>query len=72
MNRSPLSGPFTECAGDAPTPEQRLALRARPEGRHVMRQSWRDLLFLHWRIDPAVIQETLPPGLTVDTFDGQA
>lgn len=37
-----------------------------------MYQSWRDLLFAHWRIEPDEIQRTLPRGLTVDTFDGAA
>lgn len=37
-----------------------------------MYHSWRELLFLHWRYDPADIQATLPAGLTVDTFDGAA
>lgn len=37
-----------------------------------MHQRWEQLLFLHWTFDPPVIQATLPPGLTVDTFDGKA
>ena len=37
-----------------------------------MFHSWRDLLFLHWRFDPAAIQSTLPSGLYVDTFDNEA
>lgn len=37
-----------------------------------MRQRWEQLLFLHWQWDPAVVQRTLPGGLTVDTFDGRA
>lgn len=37
-----------------------------------MFQSWRRLLFLHWRFDPKIIQPLLPNGLTVDTFDGSA
>lgn len=37
-----------------------------------MYQQWRNLLFLHWEVDPAVIQSSLPPGLTVDTFEGRA
>ena len=57
----------------SPTLEQRLQLRQRPpDQRVVMYQQWRDLLFLHWEWDPAAIQRTLPPGLTVDTFDGRA
>ena len=35
-------------------------------------QSWRDLTFIHWRIDPDEMQRTLPAGLTVDTFDDSA
>lgn len=55
-----------------PTDEQRLAVRIRPNQSTVMYQTWEHLLFLHWEIDPAVIQATLPEGLTVDTFDGKA
>ena len=56
----------------APTTEQRLAVRQRPPGRSVMRQHWRGLLFLHWPVDASLIADRLPPGLHVDTFDGQA
>jgi len=56
-----------------PTNAQRLAARDPPVfQRQWMHHTWRDLLFLHWRFDPDVIQRTLPPGLTVDTFDGSA
>lgn len=58
--------------GTLPTLADRLALRARPARRPAMYQAWRDLLFLHWRVEPALIQSTLPPGLTVDTFEGAA
>jgi uncharacterized protein YqjF (DUF2071 family) len=37
-----------------------------------MRQRWENLLFAHWDFDPAIIQRTLPPGLTVDTHDDRA
>jgi uncharacterized protein YqjF (DUF2071 family) len=37
-----------------------------------MVQRWADVVFLHWRYDPATIQALLPPGLTVDCFDGSA
>ncbi|MEX1116379.1 MAG: DUF2071 domain-containing protein [Akkermansiaceae bacterium] len=56
----------------APTPAQRLAVCARPEGSPVMRQRWSGLLFLHWPVDPEIIQERLPNGLFVDTYDGDA
>lgn len=50
----------------------RLAERSRPEGVAVLLQRWDRLLFLHWRYEPALIQRTLPAGLSVDTFDGAA
>lgn len=37
-----------------------------------MRQSWRDLLFLHFSTDPQKIQQLLPKQLTVDTHDEKA
>jgi uncharacterized protein YqjF (DUF2071 family) len=37
-----------------------------------MRQHWRDLLFAHWQVDPAVIQQHLPRCLRVDTWQGKA
>ena len=43
-----------------------------PVRRPVMMQGWKDLTFVHWPYDPAVVQRDLPPGLTVDTFDGRA
>ncbi|WP_254821480.1 YqjF family protein [Haloglomus halophilum] len=33
---------------------------------------WEDLLFAHWRVDPATLDERLPDGLAVDTYDGDA
>lgn len=51
---------------------QRLAAREHPGRPPVMFQSWTHLLFLHWQWDPAEIQKTLPPGLTVDTHEGRA
>ena len=52
-------------------------LRARegigePQTRQVMRQVWRHLGFLHWPIASAALAPLLPPGLSVDTFDGVA
>lgn len=49
------------------TDQIRLDARARPTGDPVMFQTWSDLLFLHWKLPAARIQETLPPGLQVDT-----
>lgn len=60
------------CAGRVPRLEQRLAVRERPAAAAIGRQRWNHLLFVHWRVDPQRVQETLPPGLTVDTFAGAA
>ena len=37
-----------------------------------MAHRWDDLTFLHWAYDPAVVQRLLPPGLTVEPYDGRA
>ncbi len=37
-----------------------------------MRQSWHELLFLHWEVDSVELQRMLPERLTLDTFDGKA
>ena len=36
-------------------------------GRAVIRQQWRDAVFLHWRVDPATVAGWLPPGTHPDT-----
>lgn len=38
----------------------------------IVRQSWRHVLFLHWRYPPDVIAALLPNGLEPDLFDGAA
>jgi uncharacterized protein YqjF (DUF2071 family) len=38
----------------------------------VMRQEWNDLLFVHWRVPPEAVQQRLPQGVRVDTWDGAA
>lgn len=55
-----------------PSLQQRLVERTRPVGPVVMLQRWEHLLFLHWRYDIATVQATLPPGLTVDGWNGSA
>ena len=51
---------------------QRLKWRERPDDKPVMFQRWQRLLFLHWTFSSEEIQPLLPPGLTVDTFNGVA
>lgn len=55
-----------------PTWEMRRRLRERPAGRPAMYQTWSDLVFAHWRVEPERVQRTLPKGLYVDTLDGAA
>jgi uncharacterized protein YqjF (DUF2071 family) len=43
-----------------------------PPGPWIMGQSWRTLLFAHWRVDAAALQPLVPPPLALDTFDGEA
>ncbi|MEO8264923.1 MAG: DUF2071 domain-containing protein [Ilumatobacteraceae bacterium] len=43
-----------------------------PVVRAAMVHWWEELTFIHWRFDPAEVQRLLPPGLTVETFDGSA
>ncbi len=38
--------------------------------RPLLTQSWRDLAFLHWAVDPAVVAPLLPSGTAPDTHDG--
>lgn len=40
--------------------------------RPVMLHRWQTLTFLHWAYDAHLVQRLLPPGLTVETFDGSA
>ncbi|WP_238342938.1 YqjF family protein [Nocardioides cynanchi] len=39
-------------------------------GRVMMNQSWRDLTFLHWAVDPREVAHRMPPGVRPDTLDG--
>jgi uncharacterized protein len=38
----------------------------------VLLSRWLTVTFVHWPVEPAVVQALLPPGLTVDQWDGQA
>jgi uncharacterized protein YqjF (DUF2071 family) len=50
----------------------RLAIRSRPEGSHVMEQNWENQLFLHWSFDEMVVRSLVPHSLEIDTFEGKA
>jgi uncharacterized protein YqjF (DUF2071 family) len=38
----------------------------------IMTQTWHDLLFAHWRVDPAVLRPRVPAELALDVYDGGA
>ena len=37
-----------------------------------MTQSWHDLLFAHWPLDPDALRSKVPANLPLDVFDGRA
>ncbi|GAA2021697.1 YqjF family protein [Agromyces tropicus] len=39
-------------------------------GRRAVEQHWRDVLFLHWRVDPGLVEPHLPPGTRPDVIGG--
>jgi uncharacterized protein YqjF (DUF2071 family) len=43
-----------------------------PPGPWIMKQEWHDLLFAHWAVPMEALRPVIPPGLAIDTFDGQA
>jgi uncharacterized protein YqjF (DUF2071 family) len=43
-----------------------------PSGPWVMGQTWVDLLFAHWPVDPEVLRPAVPAAVPIDTFDGSA
>ncbi len=49
---------------DRPWPE--------PSWPAVLAMQWQALLFMHWPLPAAVLRPLIPPGLTLDTFDGWA
>ena len=50
----------------------RFAPSKRPHQWSVMRQNWRDLLFIHWPIRPESLRPLIPPPLDLDLFQGTA
>jgi uncharacterized protein YqjF (DUF2071 family) len=49
------------------TPEAPILPRPR-----ILRQTWLDLSFLHWAVEPASIAHLYPPGTEPDTFEGSS
>jgi len=44
----------------------------RPEGSNSGTQRWRELLFVHWSYDPAVVRKLVPPQFELDLWEGRA
>lgn len=43
-----------------------------PAAPWIMKQQWRDLLFMHWPVPVDAIRAVVPPALELDLFDGVA
>ncbi|MFF6869615.1 YqjF family protein [Streptomyces sp. NPDC007910] len=54
----------------APDPEPVSADPPSRAGRTLLTQSWLDLAFLHWQVEPAEVAPLLPAGTVPDTLDG--
>jgi uncharacterized protein YqjF (DUF2071 family) len=50
----------------------RLAPTRRPPGHAIGYHSWRNLLFVHWRLPAELVAGHLPTKLSLDTWDGDA
>lgn len=50
----------------------RLAPARRPAGSPSGYHVWSNLLFLHWRVPPALVRPLIPRALDLDTWDGDA
>src|SRR5919199_907591 len=79
MRRLLTDAPRSYASGLAAAVRQSRVLRARehrpwpvPERPWLMAQTWRDLLFAHWRVDPDELRPVVPRELPIDTFDGSA
>jgi hypothetical protein len=54
-----------------PHPLELMSAEGPPlRGRQIMHQYWRDVAFLHWRVEPALVAPLLPAGIRPDEFDG--
>ncbi len=52
--------------------DELVAMRSRPTSGLVMRQTWERLFFAHARCSASMLAASLPEGLELQTFDGDA
>jgi uncharacterized protein len=62
---------------DFPDPDDLLAHTSHrpwpvPDTPWLLTQSWHDLLFAHWPLDPDALRSKVPANLPLDVFDGRA
>lgn len=43
-----------------------------PSTNWIMKQSWRDVLFIHWPVSPDILRPYIPSSLNIDILDGCA
>lgn len=43
-----------------------------PDRSWIMAMKWHHLLFAHWPVEAGALRPLIPPGLALDTFDGEA
>ena len=55
-----------------PSTIDRIGPTREPPRWPVMRQKWRELLFVHWPVRPEELRPLVPPQLDLDLFDGMA
>ena len=70
MSASDLLGTAARQAAVTATTEHRPW--ALPDEPWTSAQSWVDLAFLHWRVDPAELERLVPESMELETFDGAA
>jgi uncharacterized protein YqjF (DUF2071 family) len=56
----------------APDLTERVTATVRPDGLPILRQTWEDALFLHWRVPMEWLKHRVPAPLRIDTFQGSA
>lgn len=72
MFAEPFAAWMSRCMTQPVAELDRLAPTHRPAELAIGYQRWRDLLFVHWRLPADEIGRLLPPGLSLDTWEGDA